>query len=43
MAADSAGVIFAPGTPKDYMEHWLNHYRSGLSGAGEPDRQFWEL
>lgn len=37
MAADSAGVIFAPGTPKDYADTWLDFYKQGTSGTGEPD------
>lgn len=37
MAADSAGVIFAPGTPQDYVNTWLDFYKQGTSGTGEPD------
>ena len=35
MAADSAGVVFAPGTPREYVDTWIDFYRQGSAGTGE--------
>lgn len=40
MAVDSAGVIFAPGTPRDYADTWIEIYKRGTVGTGEPDDNF---
>jgi VCBS repeat-containing protein len=40
MAADSAGVIFAPGTPREYADTWIDFYKQGTAGTGEPDDNF---
>jgi VCBS repeat-containing protein len=36
MAIDSAGVIFAPGTSQEYMDTWIDFYKQGSAGTGEP-------
>lgn len=40
MAIDSAGAVFAPGTPREYVDTWIDIYKQGASGAGEPDELF---
>jgi VCBS repeat-containing protein len=40
MAVDSAGVVFAPGTPREYVDTWIDIYKQGASGTGEPDDNF---